>query len=191
MTSHLHDPGGKVRTKLAPDVAGWADFSECGRYRRALGRSWSMETPKSGHVLFIGMNPSTADADANDPTVAREVSFARSWGYSSLVKCNIGDHRATHPSDLSVPGVTACTDKNVDEVIRRAREADWVVMAHGVPPLPLRAGGRRITEALVAAGLLMKCLGITKDGWPRHPLYLPKTAAPVAYDWKRPDWGAR
>lgn len=179
-----HDPGGKVRTKLPAGMVGWANLSPCGRYRRALGREWPEELGgKPGFVLMIGMNPSTADAEANDPTITREIGFVRSWGFSRLVKCNIGDYRATNPRDLEKPGVAACSPENVDEIHKWAAPAELVVLAHGVLPKCLRADGKRIAAGLANSGRDLMCFGVTKDGWPRHPLYLPKTAALSRYLW--------
>ena len=85
MNVAAHDPGGKVRRGLPAGVHGWATFSKCGRYRRALGRDdWTMTPYKEGIVLFCGMNPSTAEGDVDDPTIIREFGFTRNCGLPQL-----------------------------------------------------------------------------------------------------------
>ena len=74
-----------------------ADFSACGTYRYALRRIW---LPAAPQVLFIGLNPSTADEKSDDPTIRRCLGFARSWGYGGLIVANLFAYRATAPSAL-------------------------------------------------------------------------------------------
>ncbi|KYB45746.1 hypothetical protein AB664_34185 [Brucella anthropi] len=71
MSHQLHDPGGKVRLKVKSEIRSDAIFSACGRYRRLLKREWD-GAEKEGYVLWIGMNPSTADFNVDDPTVFKE-----------------------------------------------------------------------------------------------------------------------
>lgn len=172
---HVHDPGGKVRCALPDGVTGWAKFSACRRYRTTLGRDdvSTLVPAKHGVILFCGMNPSTAEAEVDDPTIIREWHFTRRWGFAHYVKVNVGDYRATHPRDLLVPGLIVCRKENIDEIAAQARSAAIVVMAHGVLPKPLIEPGARITRMLRdIAGHKLFCLGLTKGGAPRHPLYL-------------------
>lgn len=179
-----HDPGGKVRLSMLPGMGGGAEFSVCGKYRRYLRRDWA-SVGKT--ILFIGMNPSTADAQVDDPTIRREIGFARRLGGARLAKCNIGDYRATHPRDLPSDPKEASTTENRARIMLAARDADIIVMAHGVPPDPLRQAAKDIaTEITFAIGRPLHCLGLTKDGWPRHPLYLSKDARLIPYErWRR------
>lgn len=170
-----HDPGGKIKVALPEGVTGWAKFSACRRYRTVLGRDDAVlqTIAKPGVVLFCGMNPSMAEAEADDPTVIREWGFTKRWGYAHYVKVNFGDYRATHPRDLLMPGLIVCRKENIDEIAVQARAATIVVMAHGVLPKPLIEPGARITQMLRdIAGHKLFCLGRTKSGMPRHPLYL-------------------
>lgn len=173
-----HDPGGKIKTALPPGMAGGAEFSTCGRYRRALWRRWDdLLAHQGGYVLFIGMNPSMADADHNDPTITREIGFARRWGFRHLVKCNIGDYRATHPRDLPSDPAEACTQENLAAIEEKAKGAQRIVMAHGAPPAPLRLAAQQVFSMLsVSLERPVFCLGFTSGMWPRHPLYLPNAA---------------
>jgi hypothetical protein len=175
----MHDPGGKIRLPMEKGVTGGAEFSPCGRYRRMLWRQWGSS---GSTVLFIGMNPSTADAEVDDPTIRREIGFARRLGAARLVKCNIGDYRATNPKDLlPLLTVEACTLANVAEISLQVRAADMIVMAHGVPPAPLLQPAREIAALITRIDRPMFCLGLTKDGWPRHPLYAPRSAPLIRY----------
>jgi len=74
-----------------------ARFSDCEKYRFTLNRTW--DNPK-GKVVFIGLNPSTADEIKNDPTVTRMINFAKAWGYGSITVCNLFSFRATFPKDF-------------------------------------------------------------------------------------------
>src|SRR5215210_1846719 len=74
-----HDPSSKIRLPLEPGVRGSAVFSECGNYRRLLTRHWG-EDEDAPFALWIGMNPSMADAASDDPTTQRECRMTRSWG---------------------------------------------------------------------------------------------------------------
>lgn len=179
----VHDPGGKVRLPLPFGMSGGADFSACGRYRRTLWRKWDdMLAPREGYVLFIGMNPSTADADVDDPTIRREIGHARRWGFKHLVKCNIGDYRATDPRDLPAAPEAACTLDNLIAVERAALDASLIVMAHGVPPAPLLLAARQIAWMLTDLhSREVYCLGTTKGGFPKHPLYLRGDADLITY----------
>lgn len=71
-----------------------ADFSACGTYRYALRKIW---LPAAPQVLFIGLNPSTADEKSDDPTIRRCLGFARSWGYGGLIVANLFAYRTTAP----------------------------------------------------------------------------------------------
>ena len=88
MTADAHDPGGKVRLALMPGVKGDATFSADGRYRQLM-RRWLGDTFPKRYIMFIGMNPSTADATVNDPTCAREWTFAQREGFDAMLKANM------------------------------------------------------------------------------------------------------
>ena len=173
-----HDPKGKVRLKLAGDVTGSARFSPCGRYRPMLTRDLA---GGEGAILWIGMNPSTAAADVDDPTVRRETDFSRRWGYARFVKCNVMDYRATHPKDLTAPGVVPCSPENLPLIRDLAAEAGAVVMAYGALLPALKKYGEDTVSALRADGRALFCLGLTKAGAPRHPLYMRKDSELIRF----------
>jgi hypothetical protein len=122
--------------------------------------------------MFIGMNPSTADASVNDPTCAREWTFAVREGYTAMVKANVGDYRATDPKMLLQPGVVASSEANLPVIRRAAARADKVVLCHGKLNRALAQAGRDIVAALGSDGVRLWCFGTNADGSPKHPLYL-------------------
>ena len=154
---------------------GGATISECGKYRYDLWRTWN-ESGRS--VLFVCLNPSTADATNDDPTIRRCMGFARAWGYGKMDVANLFAYRATNPSELlrvSDP-IGACND---DWLYHLMGESSMVVAAWG------NRGGllNRADEFMCMIPLLTKvhCLGVNKSGQPKHPLYLPKDAALQLY----------
>lgn len=171
MNSDLHDPGGKVRLALMPGVSGDAQFSADGRYRHLM-RRWLGESFPDRYLLFVGMNPSTADATINDPTCAREWGFTRREGYSAMIKANVGDYRATHPRMLLEDGVQACSDDNLPAILTAARGADRVILCHGKLNRALAPAGLALVAALRNQKVPLWCFGINGDGSPKHPLYL-------------------
>ena len=172
-----HDPGGKVRLRLQGGVVGTALFSPCRKHRLVLTRDWG-EGPS---VLWIGANPSTAEADVDDPTIRREVNFTRGWGFCRYIKMNVLSYRATYPKDLLADGVEVTCPENLPTIVTMAATAKLIVVCHGVlhPTLQHHAGV--IVMALCSKGHGLHCLGRNADGSPKHPLYLPKTAALEPY----------
>lgn len=168
MTQEAHDPGGKVRIKLPPDVTGSAMFSACRRYRPLLIRQWG-GTP--GFALWVGMNPSTAAADVDDPTVKLEWTFTRNrLGLGAYVKTNVMDYRATNPKALLAEGIKPQSEDNVPTILAYARKADRVILAFGALPDIFRGYAGEIVSILRAEKIPLFCVGLTKDGSPRHPL---------------------
>jgi hypothetical protein len=169
-----HDPGGKVRLPLQPDIVrASAQFSACGHYRTELWRIWSHEAHPS-FALWIGMNPSTAAEDVDDPTVRKEIGFTRRVGLSAYCKVNVMDYRATDPKKLLEWGVVPVGPDNFATISRLAQSADIVVAAWGSLHKPLRTFAKSVE--LMLNKHLVYCLGTTKDGSPRHPLYVRNAA---------------
>ena len=171
MTHDAHDPGGKVRLALMPGVKGDATFSADGRYRQLM-RRWLGDKFPECYIMFIGMNPSTADATVNDPTCAREWTFAQREGFDAMVKANVGDYRATDPKMLLAPGVAAVSPDNLPTIRKAAAGAGKVVLCHGKLNRALAPAGKEIVEALNADGVVLWSFGTNRDGSPKHPLYL-------------------
>lgn len=153
--------------------AGWlpAIFSTDRRYRYVLRRRVGLE---SSTCLFICLNPSTADEVQNDPTVRRCMSFARSWGFGTLVVCNAFAYRATSPRYMMRQEDPVGAENDV-QILREAREADLVVLAWGNHGAHLRRSHTLLhylyENDIEVEGLW--CFGLTQQDEPRHPLYVP------------------
>lgn len=148
-----------------------AHLSPCRTYRYALWRRWG----GGPHAMFIGLNPSTADETADDPTIRRCIGFARAWGYGALCMTNLFAYRATQPADMKK--ATDPIGWENDAYLRRlAAEAGVVVAAWGAHGA---FKGRDQSVRLSVRGL--HYLRLTKDGHPGHPLYLPASLRPVAW----------
>lgn len=148
-----------------------AVLSPCRRYRYQLTRTWDESLAT---VAFVGLNPSTADATLDDPTVRRCVGFARDWGFGSLVLVNLFALRSTAPAKLYSARDPVGPENN--RWLRLAREyAETVVAAWGVHGE--LHGREREVRRLVPN---LRCLGRTSAGHPRHPLYLSKNT-PLEY----------
>src|SRR5690606_6711404 len=141
------------------------------RYRQRM-RRWMGAAFPERYILFIGMNPSTADANVDDPTCAREWTFARREGFSGMVKCNVGDYRATDPKMLVQPGIVAVSPANLPVIRQAASGAGRVVLCHGKLNKARAPAGKTIVETLRADGIELWCFGTNADGSPKHPLYL-------------------
>lgn len=176
-----HDPGGKTRLRLPEGVTGSARFSACGRYRPVLARDWTPPGAAARTILFIGMNPSVADDTVSDPTCHRELDYARRWGYTRYLKGNMLDWRATSPDDLPPDPAQARSPDNLAILLDLAREAETIVLAHGRLHRRFAPIVEETVAALRAAGRDLLCLGHNADGSAKHPLYLRKDAALVAF----------
>jgi hypothetical protein len=142
-------------------------------YRYCLWRKWSKE--RSNYALFIGLNPSTADATEDDPTIRRCVGFAQRWGFDALCMVNLFAFRSTDPTRLYTAR-DPVGPLNDQFITKSARHAGRVVAAWG------NRGGFMERDQLVARLVpLMSRLGVTKGGFPRHPLYVPYDARPGRY----------
>jgi len=145
-----------------------AIISECGTYRYLLTRPGDRHADK-GSALLLMLNPSTADATEDDPTIRRCRSFARAWGCNGIAVANLYALRATDPAELWKHADPVGPD-NDWRLTAIAKEYTDIVCAWGVNARPERVAA--VTNILIAAGGRLWCLGTTKDGHPRHPLYL-------------------
>lgn len=173
----VHDPGGRVRLRLPDDVRGSARFSSCGQYRQTLERDWTPPELLQKTVLFVGMNPSVADAEVSDPTCHRELLFARDWGYTIYLKGNVLDWRATSPKDIPENLELARSRENLPALIDMASRSDLIVLAYGKMHRRYAPIIEETISMLSAMGKPMRCFGLNKDGSAKHPLYLRKDAA--------------
>jgi hypothetical protein len=162
-----------------------AVISPDGVYRYRLWRIWDDDLFPTA---FVMLNPSTADASVDDPTIRRCMGFARLWGAGGIVVVNLFAFRTTDPKILFGPQSAERGDGNVgnenDEHIRKVLGVvDNVVCAWGAHPLA--ASRAREVLALFPSGVEVSCLGTTKDGHPKHPLYLRANTARVPFGGRR------
>lgn len=146
-----------------------AVISGCDRYRYSLTRDWDSRMPT---VMFICLNPSTADAVSDDATVRRCVSFAKRWGYGRLFLMNLFGLRATDPRQLAKTEDPIGPDTN-GWLTSRAAESTLVMASWGNGGILLN---RDKQVRLLVPNLY--ALRVTKQGQPAHPLYLKSTLKP-------------
>jgi hypothetical protein len=157
-------------------------FTDCGatfdptrRYRYTLWRYWK-EQPER-FVNFVMLNPSTADETALDPTVTRCMNFAHHWGYDGAYVTNIFALRSTDPKALYGHPDPVGTENDVN-ILMTAERCKLVIAAWGVHG---RLNGRGMEVAELLQPWDLQCFALTKEGFPRHPLYLRKDSTPVPF----------
>lgn len=172
MTAIRSRPRCLCASTASAEVVADATFSACRRYRYVLERRWDDDLPV---VLFIGLNPSTADERADDPTVRRCTRFAKDWGFGSLILANLFALRSTDPRGLfdAVDPVGRWNDR---WLTRLSGRAPLIVAAWGVHG-SYQGRDRAVVDRLPD----VHCLGTTKEGHPRHPLYLRADTRPQPF----------
>ena len=185
-----------MKPQFSPDTVEYvnkgASISACGKYRFSLWREWrgthernnwrwlggkdgageQYGDPKA--CVFVMLNPSTADAEQDDPTIRRCVNFAKAWKFERLEVVNLYAYRATDPKDLFAAGEAMHHFDNQRHVEMAARDSGIIICAWG-------AQGDSYQAETVRGWMYGKdhyALGFTKDGHPRHPLYLRNDAMP-------------
>lgn len=156
-------------------IGNGAHLSQCRAYRYVLWRSWGSTLR---HVAFIGLNPSTADENLDDPTIRRCVGFAKQWGYDGLYMLNLFAYRATDPKTLVTLTDEIRNGPDNDMLLQCYVEASALtVAAWGAFPL----ADERWREMRKFLCCEMYCLGKNANGSPKHPLYLAKDTAIVPF----------
>lgn len=155
----------------------YATLSADGVYRYRLGRVWEYGKPT---LYVVMLNPSSADAERDDPTIQRLVGFADRNGYGALHVINLYGLRSSHPADLKVAAdpVGELNDAAWAQVlasIERGRAGDLLV-AWGNHAEPSRAD--EFLERCRAYHVKPLCLGRTGSGAPIHPLARGRSRVP-------------
>jgi hypothetical protein len=146
-----------------------AIMSEDTKYRYQLSRSWD-ETKRC--ILFIMLNPSTADDITDDPTIRRVINFSKSWGYGSVLIGNLYAYRSTDPKVLKTIENPIGED-NISHISQLIEISDKVVYAWG--------NNQKEPDWLTKLVEEPYCIDISKKGIPKHPLYLKGDMLPVLY----------
>jgi hypothetical protein len=148
-------------------------FSKCERYRYTLTREWD-NGPK---LAFIMLNPSTADAELDDPTIRRCIRFSHDAGYDGIFVGNLFAWRATNPAELktTLDPVGPANDLALTKLIA---SSPTVVCAWG-NLAPSCDRNRIVLQMIRDLGKIPHCLRMTGKGHPGHPLYAPAILRPI------------
>jgi len=161
--------------RLACYVDAGAHFSVCHQYRYVLWRTWE---PNKKFAMFVGLNPSTADAESDDPTIRKCVGFARRWGYGGVHMLNLFSYRATNPKQML--HVDEPVGEATNQWLAKYAAASEIVVAcwgaHGAH----RERWKDVCEVHLSYARL-SCFGLTRSGMPRHPLYIGYETVPVQF----------
>lgn len=157
---------------------GWrhAVYSDCEQYRYSLTVAWSGE---GRSVLYVMLNPSKATEMVNDPTIERCERRARQMGYASLQVVNLFALRETSPARLKKSRRPEGPD-NMAAISQAAKRCDDILAAWGVHGAH-RNQNEVVLEKLRNSGKPLLTLGFSKDGHPRHPLYISYKILPVLW----------
>lgn len=160
--------------KLFNDNSIGAEFSPCRKYRYSLWRIWNKNKPL---VVFICLNPSTADENKNDPTIRRCINYAEAWGYGGMVMLNIFAYRSKDRSKIY--DVDDPVGPENDKYIKSwCQKADKIIVAWGNDGI-FEGRSSDVLRWLNRP----YCLARTLMGEPSHPLYMKKNLKPIRF-WK-------
>lgn len=157
-----------------------AKISDCGRFRYFLRRIWD---PTKKCLLVVMYNASTGDDEVDDPTIVKTVTFAKREGFGSIIIVNLFAYRTPYPAALKAAGypVGEMTDDYFFAACTKCAAilVAWGAHAEGLERVErVRRAIKAVSEA---AGIPVSCLGRTKTGQPRHPLYLSAATPFEAY----------
>jgi hypothetical protein len=141
-----------------------AFFSDCGKYRYQLYRIWNESLPLA---MCIGLNPSTANSDDDDPTITRLIGILKSNGYGGFHMMNLYGLISPHPEDITAhPNPEGDTNKWIFNVRQLCQDVIFCWGNFKQAQYRGKKMAQKYPEAL--------CFGKNKNGSPKHPLYLPK-----------------
>jgi hypothetical protein len=159
-----------------------ATWSPCKRHRYTLRRVLrAVAEPRI--VAFLMLNPSTADEDANDPTIARCIAFARAWGFDEIEIVNVYALRSTDPRGLWKVADPVGPDNDA-AILAACERAELIVCAWGKNAKPARVA--ELQRLLAGQAAKLHALKTNGDGSPGHPLYLPGSLLPRPFALETP-----
>jgi hypothetical protein len=150
-----------------------AVISDCGKYRYLLRRTWDHIKPR---CLYVMLNPSTADAEIDDATIRSCIRLAKWLDYGSCEVVNLFAFRATDPKDLAI-AVDPVGPNNDASIERAIQRCDMIICAWGAHEMANRRAPD-VSNTLRSYRPAIFCLGKTKSGAPKHPLYI-KSGTPL------------
>lgn len=150
-----------------------AKISEDKIYRYTLSRTWDSTKPT---VLFIGLNPSIADENIDDPTITRCINFAKDWGYGTLLMANLFAFRSTYPKEIYLIDDPIGKDNDY-YLLECVKQSDLIIACWGNNGTYMDR--EKIIKELVPN---LYCLQKNKNGTPHHPLRLPRDINPIPFN---------
>ncbi len=150
-----------------------ADVSECGKYRYSLSRIWDDSKP---WLCWIMLNPSTADADVDDPTIRRCMGFAKQWGHGGIRVVNLFAFRSPYPNALH-DADDPIGPMNNDAIIEATFQTR-TICAWGTNGSIMQ---RNLEVLDLLKAVKLECLAKTKYGHPQHPLYVKADVVPILF----------
>jgi hypothetical protein len=163
----------KKASKISVPMMKDALITEDTVYRYWLSRIWNEDKPR---IIFIMLNPSTADHMIDDPTIKRVIQFSMDWGYGGVYVVNLYAYRSTKPKGLETTSdpVGPENRKHILTLIQNKElKVDRVVYAWG--------NGEKEPDWLREIVKEPFCIALSKKGIPRHPLYLKGDLQPTIY----------
>lgn len=150
-----------------------AIISKDGRYRYELRRIWQSKT---GLVCWVMLNPSTANANFDDPTIRRCMGYTAQWGYGGIVVTNLFALRSKDPKEL-YKSDDPIGPENYHYIFQASWGAALTVAAWGIKGRYLKQD-----EKVLAQLTDVHYLTLTKDKQPGHPLFLKGNLRPIKWD---------
>jgi hypothetical protein len=165
----------------ADGVTSSAIYSKCERYRYALTRGWNSSGPR---LLYVMLNPSKATEAQNDPTIERCERRARALGFGAFRATNLFAWRETDPARLrkAPQPVGPANDRMILASLENwlRDSSDLALCSWGVHGT-LHGRAHDVALLMIGTGRPLSCLGTTRDGHPRHPLYVAYATSPVTW----------
>jgi len=161
-----------------------AVLSDCGQYRYALWRSWDKSKPR---LVFIMLNPSTADAETDDATIRVCIGRAKRMGFGGIRVLNLFAYRATDPRELHQidDPVGPKNWRYLGQLCGCVADGEVTIAAWGNDGQLMGHHRERWREALEIIcydmGTPLFCLGLTQHGQPKHPLRIPYAIEPTLW----------
>lgn len=156
--------------------ASGAIFDNSQKYRYLLWRSWNSDAPR---ITFIMLNPSTANEFENDPTIRRCINFAKHWGFGSLGVVNLFAYRATNPNEI-YDVTEPVGEENDTYLLQELKQTELVILAWGTKGAYLNRD-KEVLQLLSSFDLY--AIDVSKEGHPKHPLYLRADSTPAKYQY--------
>lgn len=156
---------------LFNDINNGAKFSECGTHRYSIWRIWDKSKQI---VMFIGLNPSTANQDSDDPTIRRVIKFASNWGYGGVYMMNLFTQVTPYPHELKLNDDEQIIE-NRDRIFPMAEWCKLIIFAWGNFK-EAEQEGQHYSDILNGY-----CLGKNQNGSPKHPLYIHSKTQPTKF----------